>query len=144
LAVLTLGVAGGVLLCLVEVLTVVSISVGGTEVATQTGSEQHGLALLVLGVAALVLAWLAGSRRAGVVLAALAGLGTIGVVALLFWALGDLPDTGSSGTFGLRSEPARASAGIGFWVELAAAVCLMTAAAVGLLALTPWRERDTD
>jgi hypothetical protein len=140
-AVLALGVVGGVLLCLVEVLTVVSISAGGSEVASQTGSEQHGLALLVLGVAALVLAWLAGSGRAGVVLAALAGLGTIGVVALLFWALGDLPDTGARGTIGMRSEPAQASPAIGFWVELAAAVCLMAAAGVGLLALTPWRER---
>ncbi|UGS38272.1 hypothetical protein [Capillimicrobium parvum] len=120
------------------------ISVRGTVRAEQTGEDQHGLALLILGVAAMALAWLATSSRAGIVLAALSGLGTIGVVALLFWALGDLPDTGSSGDFGIRSEPGRASAGIGFWLELAAASCLMGAAAVGLLSLTPWRREDED
>jgi hypothetical protein len=122
----------------------VEISVGGTVRAEQTGEDQHGPALLILGVAAMALAWLAASSRAGIVLAALSGLGTVGVVALLFWALGDLPDTGSSGDFGIRSEPGRASAGIGFWLELAAALCLMGAAAVGLLALTPWRREDED
>ena len=70
-AVLALGIAGGVLLCLVEVTTVVEISVGGTVRAEQTGEDQHGLALLILGVAAMALAWLATSSRAGIVLAAL-------------------------------------------------------------------------
>jgi hypothetical protein len=140
LAVLTLGVVGGVLLCLTEVTTVVEISVGAAVRAHQSGQDQHGLALLLLGVLALPLAWLATSARGGPVLAALAGLALLGLAALGLWALGDLPDTGRSGTFGLRSEPATAGPGLGFWLELAGALALMAASLVGLLRITPGRR----
>ena len=138
LVVLTLGVVGGVLLCVTEVTTVVSIRAGGTVQASQSGQDQHGLALLLLGVAALPLSWLATSGRArgGAVLAALSGLAVIGLVALLLWALGDLPDTGETGSFGVGSTPATAGPGVGFYLELAGALCLLASALVGLVGFT--------
>jgi hypothetical protein len=134
LAVLALAVLGGVLLCLAELSAVVQIRVGDVVRATESGHAQHGWALLVLGVAALPLAWAAATGR---VRPALGALVTIGLVALVFWAVRDLPDTRQTGTFGVRYEDASAGPGPGFWIELAGALALLTAGSIGLLALRP-------
>jgi hypothetical protein len=134
LAVLVLGVLGGVLLCLTEVSTVVEIRVGDVVRATEPGHEQHGWALFVLGVAALPLAWAAGvggSRPAALALAA------IGAVALVFWGVGDLPDTNETGEFGVRYEAASAAAGPGLWLELAGGIALVAAALCALPRRSP-------
>jgi hypothetical protein len=135
LTVLALGVLGGVLLCLTEVTTVVQITVGGAVRARLSGSDRHGLALLILGAGAVALAWLAITARGGPVLAALGGLGAIGLAALGLWALGDLPDTGRTGSIGIDAATGVAGPGIGFWMELAGALAVLSAATAGLLAL---------
>jgi hypothetical protein len=139
LAVSLLGVLGGALLCLTEVSSVVQIRVGDVVRATESGHTQHGWALLVLGLAALPLAWAAAVRRSR---PAALGLLAIGIAALLFWGVGDLPDTRRVGEFGIRYEDAHAGAGVGLWLELVGGVVLVVAGLVGALA-RPGRSART-
>jgi hypothetical protein len=99
-----------------------------------TGGENHGYALLVLGAFALLVTGLGlrggagGSRAAGMALVAL------GVVALVVSFAVDLPDTRGSGRLpeALAYEDARARAGAGLSLEIAGGVLLLVAG--GLLA----------
>ena len=87
---LALGLIGGVLLVVAEFSTIVSIDVASGTCAEQagadlsdgcetTGLEQHGGALIVLGVAAVVLAW---PPRAGANRPAALALIAVGVLAV--------------------------------------------------------------
>lgn len=133
LAVLILGLCGAVLLALTEVSTVVRIEVGDVVVHTESGADRHNWALLVLAVGAVPLSVLAALSRLRTT-AAVAGvcLGLIGVAALLFWGVGDLPDTSATGEFGVRYEAASAAAGAGVWLELVAGLVLLAAAGLTL------------
>lgn len=134
LTVLVLGLAGALLLALTEVSTVVSIEVGGVVVHAESGADRHNWALLVLAVGAVpltLLAALAANRATAAVAAG--GLALLGLAALLFWGVGDLPDTSRTGEFGVRYEAASAAAGTGLWLELAAAFALLAAATATLL-----------
>jgi hypothetical protein len=132
-------VLGAVLLGLTTATAVLHIMVGDAVRASLTGSDQHGLALLVLAALALALTGLAVASRGGAVLAGLVGLGVVGLAVLGLWALGDRPDAGDRGTFGAGFEAAQAHTAIGFWLELGAALSLLTACIAGLIALTPGR-----
>ncbi len=139
--VFALGVIGAVLIIVAELSTIVHVDVLTTgtceeiadanvrDACDSNGFEQHGGAFVLLGVAALVMAWGAGrgaSRPAAIALVA------VGVVVLAFALAGDLPDTNETGLVGLQYEEAEAKAGAGFFMEIAGAVLV---AAAGLIRL---------
>lgn len=138
LVALVLGLAGALLLVLTELSTVLEIRAGAVVLETQTGADRHSWALLVLAIAA------AGLTVAAVLLrsrpAALA-LGAVGVVALLFWLVGDLPDAGDEGAYGIRYEDAVAVSGPGLRLEVLGGIALVAAAVAALLAMRV-RERE--
>ncbi len=134
-----LAVTGAVLLGLVEVVTVVQVSVGNAADLGLSGADRHGIAPALLALCALGLAWVvySGQRRGGAVLVAIAGLGLLGLVVLGLWALGDVPDVGQSGPVGIEGAQGRTGAAAGFWLELAAALALLGSALWSLVSLTP-------
>jgi len=137
-----LALVGGVLLIVAELSNLVTIDVQTTgtceeladpeavEACSVSGFEQHGGALVLLGVVALVMA-LGAARGAGR-LAAFALL-MIAAVVLAFALLRDLPKTGETGLIGMSYEAAKASAGPALLLEIAgAALCALAGAAAAL------------
>ena len=130
------AIAAVALLVAAEFSTVFEVTVGSLEVVKRaaTGGANHGYALLVVGVFALVVTGLglrggaAASRVSGVALVAL------GVVALVVALAVDLPDTRGSGRLpeALAYEDARARAGVGLRLEIVGGLLLVVAG--GLLA----------
>lgn len=142
LGVLVLGLLGAIVLIFAELSTVVSIDVLSTgtceeiadpqvrDACSVSGIEQHGGALIVLGLLALAMAF--GAARGSSRPAALALIG-IAVIVVGLTVLRDIPATAETGLVGLRYEAAEAGAGRGLYLELAgAALC----AAAGALSLT--------
>ena len=142
LIVLALGVAGAVLLVVAELSTVVTVDVLTTgtceEIADPevrdacdvSGFEQHGGALVLLGLAAIVMA--IGAARGASRPAAFA-LIAIAAVVIAIAVLRDLPQTDETGLVGLRYEEARAGADSGLYLELIGAGLCAAAGAVGLI-----------
>ena len=134
-----LGILGGILLVVAELSSVVTVEVLTTgtcveiadpevrDACSVSGFEQHGGALILLGILAFLMALGAGrgtSRPASVALIAIA-LIVVGIVVTR-----DIPAAGETGLVGLRYEEAQADAGAGLYLECAgAAFC---AAAGGL------------
>lgn len=147
LLVLALGFAGGVLLIVAELSNLVTIDVqttgtceelagpGAGEACSVSGFEQHGGALVLLGVVALVMAL--GAARGASRPAAFALL-VIAVVVLALAFLRDLPKTAETGLIGINYEAARASAGPALLLEIAGATLCALA---GALTLIRRRER---
>jgi hypothetical protein len=145
LAVLVLGLAGAVLLVVAELSSVVTINVDmGTcpeladpdvrDACDVSGFEQHGGALILLGVVGAVMTL--GAARGGSRPAALALL-VIAAIVLAFALLRDLPKAGETGLVGIRYEQAEAMAGLGLYLEIVGAVALAVAGLATLL-----RPRD--
>ena len=147
LAVLALGVAGGVLLIVAELSTIVTVDVLTTgtceEIADPEvrdacdidGFEQHGGAFLLLGVAAVLMA--IGAARGSSRPAALA-LVAIAVVVLAFALLRDIPQASKEGLVGIRYEDASAGPDTGLYLEIVGAgLCALA----GILHLTRRRAR---
>ena len=115
---------------LYEVRVITAVPAGGEH---STGAH-HGYALVVVGLAALPMAWGAvrgGSRPAAFALLVLA-------LIALFVALGiDLPDLNETGGIGRNYELAEARPQVGFFIETFGATLLLLGA-VGSLVL---RER---
>ncbi len=93
-----------------------------TRSGVSVGSH-HGYALLIIGLVAAVMAFGAwrGSRPAGLALAVL------GLAALLIVLFVDLPDVDATGLYGRDYEQAVAKAATGFRLEAAGAVLLLFA-----------------
>ena len=128
-----LSIVAAGLLVAAEFTTVFEVTVGSLEVVQRsaTGGENHGYALLVVAVFAVVLTLLGlrgGGRAPGLALVAL------GAVVLVVALAVDLPDTRGSGRLpeSLAYEDARARAGAALGLELVGGVLLV--AAGGLLA----------
>ncbi len=152
LIVLLLGALGGSLLVVAELSTVVTVGVdlgtceelAGTDVrdaCSVSGFEQHGGALILLGLVAVVMAFGAGrgsSRPAALALIAV-GLIVAGIVLAR-----DIPAAGETGLVGLRYEEARASAGTGLYLECAGAALCAAAGALRLARPQPAWPRDSD
>lgn len=126
-----LALVAVVLLVVAEFSTVFEVTVGSLGVVkrSSTGGEHHGYALLVIGVAAVgMVLWSlgAGGRPAALALVAL------GVAALVVAFVVDLPDTRASGQLpeSLAYENARARAGVGLALEIAGGVLLLVAGGV--------------
>lgn len=142
LLVLALGVAGGILLIAAELSNLVTIDVqttgtceelagpGAGEACSVSGFEQHGGALLLLGIVAVVMAL--GAARGASRPAAFALL-VIAVVVLALALLRDVPKTGETGLIGINYEAAKASAGPALLLEILGAVLCAAAAALTLL-----------
>ncbi len=130
---------GGILLVAADASTLYSVAVVTVIKATVTGHAQHsyGLALVGLAAVGLVVGAARGSR------AAVAGLPALGLAALLIAAIaGDFHDVHSSGQVGLLYDGATASPGPGFYFETLGALLLIVAG-VGLLLLPRARDRPT-
>jgi hypothetical protein len=146
IAVLVLGLAGGVLLIVTEFSTIVSIDVLTTGTCEELapadardacltgGFEQHGGAFLLLGVVAIVMA-LGASRGAS--RPAAAALLAIGIVALGFIFARDIPKSNDTGLISLRYTEAQASPGLGLYLEVVGGMLCVGA---GLLRLTERRD----
>lgn len=120
-ALFALALVACVLLVVAEFLDLNSIRIiTVTEEGIGVGSN-HGYALLIIAVAAAVMAFGAfrGSRPAGVALAIL------GIAALAIVLLVDLPEVDEEGLYGRDYERAEAQAESGFYVETAGAILLL-------------------
>ena len=136
LVVLALGVIGAVLIIVAELSSIVRVDVLTTgtceeiadpkvrDACDSNGFEQHGGAFILLGVAALAMAW--GAGRGGSRPAAVALLAT-GIVVLVFALVRDVPDVNETGLVGLQYEEAEAKAGPGLYLEIVGAGFLMLA-----------------
>jgi hypothetical protein len=129
--------AGGLLMLLTEVTTVISVDLRNTSCeviydsnpsiaddCSQTGVERSSVALLLLGLLTFAMgagAALGHSRPAAVALIA------IGVVVLGITLLGDLPASDDTGLIGRDYEQAEASAGVGLWFELIGGILAVVA-----------------
>jgi len=123
------------LLVAAEFSTVFEVTVGSLEVVKRgaTGGENHGYALLVVALFAVVLVLL-GLRGAAPARAAGLSLVALGAAALVVALAVDLPDTRGSGRWpdSLAYENARARGGAGLRLEIAGGALLVVAG--GLLA----------
>jgi hypothetical protein len=141
IAVLLLGVAGGVVLIVAELSSVITIEVLTTgtcqEIADPRvrdaceldGIEQHAGAFILLGVLALVMA--VGAAQGSSRPAALA-LVVVALAVVLVVLLRDVPKADETGLVGIRYEEAKAGLDTGFYLAmLGAALC----AAAGALRL---------
>lgn len=100
------------------------------DACSTTGGGHHGYALAILGVIALVMAWgaaVGASRPAGIALLVL-GVAALGIALLV-----DRPDIHKTGIVGAQFSNAEANPGAGYWLELAGGALVVAAGALGLL-----------
>ncbi|MDQ4041806.1 MAG: hypothetical protein M3141_08655 [Actinomycetota bacterium] len=130
------GLAGAALLVAATFATIIEIEVVTTrEVAANvdtqlSGEERHGVALIVIAAAAvlMLLGALRGAKPAMLALAAL------GITALIITVGGDAPDLDDTGLIGELYDSASAGPGTGFYLETLGAALLLVAGG-GLLVL---------
>ncbi len=136
---LALALVAALLLVAAEFSTVASVSVvdescevindSSPELADRcelSGWERHGGALILL---ALVAVGAAVAVRRGASESAGAVLAVCGAVVLGLALIADLPETNETGAIGLNFDGATASAGLGFYLELAGgALCVIAGA----------------
>jgi LPXTG-motif cell wall-anchored protein len=141
--VLLLGVAGGTTLIVADASTVKNIETPAgaacedtadprdADDCIKTGAEEHGNALILLGVLAVLLAAAAGLVRSR---PAAAALMAIGAVAAGIGLVADLPDIGDEGSLGFAYESAnsKVEAGLGLYLEFAGAGLCVVAGALGV------------
>ena len=141
IAITVLGVVGALLVLLTEFSTIAEIEIGGAPcdsavVATQdecriTGFEQHGGALILLGVLSLAMSYGAGRGRSKPAAVALAA---IGITVLGFALTSDRQKTKETGLVERNYAQAGAKAGAGFYAELTGGTLLLLAGGVRLVA----------
>jgi hypothetical protein len=131
------GVVGGALLIAADLSTLYQVKVITVVERTRSGHAQHDWALLVLGVAAIAMsvAAAAGSRPATVALLAL------GVTALIVGPLGDSHDVHSAGVVANLFEDATAAPRSGYRLETVGAILVLAAGACLLALALPWTAR---
>jgi hypothetical protein len=104
------------------------------------GGEEHSYALVLLGVAALVMAWgatVGRSRPAG------AGLAALGAAVLVIALLIDAPTLHKTGVLGDRFESAHAEAGPAIWMETVGGALVFAAGVIATVARRTPRRRRT-
>lgn len=100
------------------------------DACSTTGGGHHGYALVILGVIALVMAWgaaVGASRPAGIALLVL-GIAALGIALLV-----DRPDIHKTGIVGAAFENAEAKPGVGYLLEIVGAGLVIAAGALRLL-----------
>ncbi len=136
------GLIAAVLLVATEFSTVAAVEVAGdscvvisdsdpdlAERCELSGFERNGGAFLLLAALAAAMAWGAGI---GASRPAAGALVLIGLLVLAWSLLVDLPVTSETGAIGRNFEGAQGSAGVGLWLEVAAAVLMVGAGAARL------------
>ena len=133
--------AGAVMLVLSDFLTLFAVHTdAGVTVpdGSVKGRENHSFAMVLIGVAALPMAygaWAGGSRPA------MAGLAFLGALAILVALAFDLPDATGTNTLARTFENATGSPKAGFYLETLGAVLLIISGG-GRLVLTAPDRRD--
>jgi hypothetical protein len=95
------------------------------------GGEEHSYALVLIGIAAVVMTWGATLGRSRPAAAALAALG-LAVLAIAL--ITDVPDIHKTGVLGERFEQAKAEAGPALWMEIAGGTILFVTGIVAAAA----------
>jgi hypothetical protein len=132
--------AGAVLLLLSDFLTLFDVhTAAGVTVpgGSVKGHENHSFAMVVLGLAALPMAYGATVGRSRPAMAGLAVLGAIAIVLALAF---DLADATGTNTLARTFENAKGSPKAGFYTETLGAVLLLVAGGGGLLLTAPSRS----
>jgi hypothetical protein len=104
-----------------------------------SGFERHGGAVLILGLAAILMGWGAGigeSRPAAFALIA------IGLVVIAIGAFSDLPESGKTGAIGPRFSGATGKKGTGLWLEFVGGALAVWAGSFRLAARRPEERRS--
>lgn len=144
LAVTALGLVAALLMIVAEFSTIASVELTGLDESCETqlidpdqrdrcalsGFDRHGGALILLALIAATMAvgaGIGGSRPAAIALI------VIGIVVLGIALLLDLPETDETGAIGASFEGAKASPGIGFYLELAGGLLALAAGALRLM-----------
>jgi hypothetical protein len=127
------GFAGGALLIAADFSSLYSVTVLAVTKSTIVGHDQHDYALLLVGLAALVLGVLAGGGSR----VAMCGLVALGAIGLGIGAIGDAHDVSSPGVIGELYAGAAAHAHAGFYLETAGATLLLVAGAGQLILSLP-------
>jgi hypothetical protein len=129
------ALAGVVCLVVATFSTVIEITVGTTSnIAGHdtelSGYDRHSVALLLIGLFALVMAGggLRGARPA------MAAIAVSGIAVLLIALVGDLPDVHKTGVIGELYDNARANPRLGYYLETLGGALLLLAGG-GLLLL---------
>jgi hypothetical protein len=129
---------GGVLLVAADASTLYSVAVVTVTKATVSGHAQHSYGLALVGLAALGLT-VAAARRTR---AAMAAIAVLGLAAFLIAAIaGDFHDVHSPGQIGVLYDGAASTPGPGFYFETLGGLLLVVAGG-GLLLLPHGREPD--
>jgi hypothetical protein len=134
------SVAGPILLIVADFTTLFHVKTVTVVIDSTKGGSHHAYAFVLIGVAALGLAY--GAVRSAN-RPSMAGLLALGVVAALIVLGVDLPDVGREGVVGERYAEAKASPQVGFYLETLGAVLLIVAGGGGLLLTRPAREQSS-
>lgn len=141
-AVLVLAVVGAICMIAAEFTTLRSVKVltaSCSDLADPSlrgscvtrGGEEHGYALVLMGIVAVLMAWGAAVGRSRP--AALA-LIVIGAAVVAIALVTDLPDIDKTGVLGERFDSAKAEAGPALWLELAGGALVAVAGAMAAAA----------
>jgi hypothetical protein len=104
-----------------------------------SGFERHGGAVLILGLAAMLMGWgagLGGSRPAAMALIA------IGLVVIAIGAFSDVPESGKTGAIGPRFAGAKGKTGTGLYLEFIGGALAVWAGSFRLAARRPEDRRS--
>ena len=129
------ALAGALCLFVATFSTLIEITVGTTaklaNIDTErSGYDRHSVALILIGVFALVMA--AGALRGA--RPAMGAVAAAGIAVLLIALIGDLPDVHKTGVVGELYDNARANPKIGYYLETLGGALLLLAGG-GLLLL---------
>lgn len=141
LALVGAGFLGAVLLVLSDFLTLFEVqTAAGVTVPDGSikGHENHSFAMVLLGVAALPMAY---GATAGGSRPAMTGLAALGLIAIVVALAFDLPDATGTNTLARTFESATGHPKLGFYVETLGAVLLLVSGAGRLILTAPARER---
>jgi hypothetical protein len=118
---------------------------GGEALQAISSKDQHGYAILVLAIFALVLILVTlGARDSQLRQVAAMAVGVCGLIALLIFLIGDLPDVNKIGTLDDPRQSfidAEAKPVAGFWLELVGALVL-TVCGAALATMRPGAARE--
>ena len=134
--------AGAILLVLSDFLTLFNVqTAAGVTVpdGSVKGHENHSFAMVLLGVAALPMAY---GSMAGASRPAMAGLAVLGAIAIVVALAFDLPDATGTNTLARTFENATGSPKIGFYLETLGAVLLVVSGVGRLVLSAPGRRPE--
>ena len=133
------GFLGAVLLVVSDFLTLFDVqTAAGVTVpdGSVTGHENHSFAMVLLGLAALPMAY---GATAGESRPAMAGLAALGFIAAIVALAFDLPDATGTNTLARTFENATGHPKLGFYLETLGAVLLLVSGGGRLVLTAPGR-----